>query len=165
MRYIYIGKIVNTHGLKGEVRIISKFKFKNKVFKNGMNIYIGKDKIKEVINTYRPHKNFDMITIMGINNINDVIKYKGLKVYIDYEELLLNKDEYLDEDLIGLKVYTNNIYRGVVSKVEYYGSYKLIIVNNNEIEYLVPYVSDIIEKIDFKDGNIYICDIKGLFDK
>ena len=52
MDYIYIGDIVNTHGLKGEVRIISEFKFKASVFKIGMNFYIGKDKNKEVVSSY-----------------------------------------------------------------------------------------------------------------
>lgn len=164
MRYICIGRIVNTHGLKGEVRLISKFKFKDKVFKEGMNIYIGNDKIKEVINSYRPHKNFDMITIKGIININDVLKYKGLKVFIDYQELVLNSNEYLDEDLIGLRLYMADIYRGVITKIEVYDNYKFIVVNNDEKEYLIPYVSDIIESINFKEGNIYINDIKGLFD-
>ena len=61
MDYIYIGDIVNTHGLKGEVRIISEFKFKASVFKIGMNFYIGKDKNKEVVSSYRTHKTFDMV--------------------------------------------------------------------------------------------------------
>ena len=49
MKYVLIGKIVNTHGLKGEVRILSSFKYKDKVFKNGMKVYIGKNKIEECI--------------------------------------------------------------------------------------------------------------------
>ena len=56
MKYIAIGKIVNTHGIKGEVRLLSSFKFKNKVFKKDMPIYIGNTKKKEIINSYRPHK-------------------------------------------------------------------------------------------------------------
>ena len=43
MNYIYIGKIVNTHGLKGEIRILSDFEFKDKVFVPNMKIYIGCD--------------------------------------------------------------------------------------------------------------------------
>ena len=70
MKYIYIGKIVNTHGIKGEIRLISTFKFKDKVFVPNMNIYIGKEKIKEVITSYRPHKQFDMICMKDYNNIN-----------------------------------------------------------------------------------------------
>lgn len=65
MDYIKIGKIVNTHGIKGEVRLLSKFPYKDKVFVKDMNIYIDK-KYKEVINSYRKHKNFDMITFSRI---------------------------------------------------------------------------------------------------
>ena len=50
MNYLCVGKIVNTHGIKGEVRILSKFKFKKEVFKVGNKIYIGNDK-KELKNT------------------------------------------------------------------------------------------------------------------
>ena len=77
MKYLYIGKIVNTHGIKGEIRIISKFKFKEKVFKKDMTIYIGENKDKEIISTYRVHKNFDMITMNGYDNIN--------QQYLDYK--------------------------------------------------------------------------------
>ena len=49
MEYIYLGKIVNTHGIKGEVRIISNFRYKSRVFVKGFTIYIGKKKDKEVI--------------------------------------------------------------------------------------------------------------------
>ena len=44
MEYVCIGKLVNTHGIKGEVRILSDFEFKNKVFVKGFKLYIGKDK-------------------------------------------------------------------------------------------------------------------------
>ena len=87
MKYIYIGKIVNTHGLKGEIRILSDFKYKELIFKDNFKIYIGEDKIPEVINSYRHHKIFDMITIKGINNINDVLKYKGKRVYVNKEDI------------------------------------------------------------------------------
>ena len=74
---IYIGKIVNTHGIKGELRILSNFSSKNKVFIPQMPIYI--DNQKEIINSYRHHKMFDMITLKNYNNINEVLKYKGKK--------------------------------------------------------------------------------------
>ena len=49
MTLIKIGKIVNTHGIKGELRLLSKFPYKDKVFINNMTIYIDK-KDKEIIN-------------------------------------------------------------------------------------------------------------------
>ena len=76
MNYLYIGKIVNTHGIKGEIKIISNFKFKNKIFLKNNKIYIGKNKIQETINSYRVHKNFDIEQdeyCFDLNNINESV--------------------------------------------------------------------------------------------
>ena len=164
MEYIYIGKIVNTHGIKGEIRILSDFKYKDKVFVKGKKIYIGKKYEEYIINSYRYHKIFDMITLSGINNINDVLIYKGKNVYIKRNELVLKDGEYLDTDLIGMNVLVNN---KIVGKVTGYLKDKYqdkIVVNKNEKEYLVPNVSDIIESINLKTKELCIRDIKGLLD-
>ena len=162
MKYIYIGKIVNTHGIKGEVRILSNFKYKDKVFIKDMIIYIGKNKDKEVINTYRPHKQFDMITMDGYSNINEILKYKGEAVYINKDDLKLDKNEYLDEDLINLDVIIDNNVVGKVKGVEIYPKQSFIVVKTEKKDCLIPYVSDIIEEINFKEGFIRIKNIKGL---
>lgn len=163
MEYLYIGKIVNTHGIKGELRILSKFKYKSRVMCKHFKIYIGKDKCVEVINTYRHHKQFDMITMEGYTNINEVLKYKGKPVYINKEDLILKKGEYLDEDLIGMKVLVNDVCYGVVAKIEKDRFQDKIVVNNEGKEYLVPYVCDIIKDINLNEKIITFEDIKGLF--
>ena len=56
MELVRIGKIVNTHGIKGELRILSDFEFKDKVFKKGVKVYVGKKKKEFIINSYRFHK-------------------------------------------------------------------------------------------------------------
>ena len=162
MEYIYIGKIVNTHGIKGEIRIISNFKYKNKIFIPKTNIYIGNNKIKEIITNYRPHKQFDMICLNGYNNINQVLKYKNEKVYIKKEELKLNKDEYLDEDLIGMNAIIDGEIVGTVKKIEVLKKQSLIVIKRKEKDCLIPYISDIIENIDFKKKSITFKNIKGL---
>ena len=75
MKYLYIGKIVNTHGIKGEVRILSDFEYKDLVFKVNNKLYLGDQKEEIIINSYRHHKNYEMITFNNITNINDVLKY------------------------------------------------------------------------------------------
>lgn len=162
MKYILIGKIVNTHGIKGELRLLSNFKYKDKIFKKNSIIYIGKDKVREVIVSYRVHKQFDMIMMDGYDNINQVLKYKGMKVYINREDLILNENEYLDEDLIGLDVKVNNMVVGRVKRIEKYPHQDLIVVKKEEKDCLIPYVSDIIEEINFVDGYMSIKEIKGL---
>lgn len=161
MELIKIGKIVNTHGIKGELRLLSKFPYKDKVFINNMNIYIDKKDI-EVINTYRKHKNFDMITLKGYSNINEVLKYKGKNVYVNKEDIILNDKEYLDEEIIGMTaIYKDNV-KGTVTDIERYDKITLLKIDNNDRYYLIPYNYNLINKID--DNKIYIKNIDGLFD-
>ena len=163
MKYVYIGKIVNTHGIKGELRILSDFKYKDKVFKSNMLIYIGKDKIEEKIVSYRKHKNFDMVCLDGYNNINEVLKYKGLYVYVNKEDIELDKDKYLDEYIIGMDVIVDNKVIGKVDNIEKNVQY-LIVVKNKNREYLVPYNDFFVKEIDINNKRIIINNIEGLFD-
>lgn len=164
MEYLYLGKIVNTHGIKGEVRILSKFKFKKKALTKHFKIYIGKQKIEEVISGYRPHKQFDMITIEGIENINDVLKYKGKHVYIKKSDIILEKGEYFDDDLIGMKVIMDNEIKGFVERIDTDIYQDKIIVNKCGTLVKVPHVSGIIKDINLEEGIITLDSIKGLLD-
>ena len=164
MKYIRIGKIVNTHGVKGELRLLSEFKYKDKIFKKDFLIYIGKDKIEEKINTYRKHKCFDMITLEGYTNINEVLKYKGCYAFINKEDLILNNNEYLNEDLIGFKVIYNNLDDIKVIGIEKYPSSDMLKVNYNDTFKLIPITDGIIENIDFERQEITLKDIKGLIE-
>lgn len=164
MKYVYLGKIANTHGIKGELRILSNFKYKSRVFKKGFKVYIGKEKIEEEIVTYRPHKQFDMITLKGYNNINDVLKYKSLNIFINKEDLILNENEYLDEDLINLSVICDNKYIGKIQKIEKYPHQDIFVIINNDKRYLVPYVNEFIKEINLEEKIIVINNIKGLIE-
>ena len=160
MNLIYIGKLVNTHGIKGEVRLISNFKYKDEVFKLGNIIYINNTEYK--INSYRVHKMFDMITLDGINSIDDVLPLKGSNVYI-------NKDNYtfsgiLNEDLIGLDVYDNNTYKGKVVEILEGIKYDLLVVDGVN-RHMVPNISEFVKNIDLKSNRIDINYIKGLDDE
>ena len=158
--YRYLGKIVNTHGIKGEVRILSDVDFKNIVFKKGFNLYIGSNKIKETINTYRVHKNFDMVTFEGINNINDVLKYKGENIYILKDDI---GSTITDEDYIGLSVYTDKYIGKVTSILKGYND--ILVIENETKKYMVPKLDNFIKNIDFDKKEIYIENIKGLIDE
>ena len=72
MNYIYVGEVVNTHGIKGELRVISNFNYKDKVFVKGMLVYLGLRKQKMTIASYRKHKNFALITLEGIEDLIDL---------------------------------------------------------------------------------------------
>ncbi|MBE6160281.1 MAG: 16S rRNA processing protein RimM [Lactobacillales bacterium] len=162
MDFIYVGEIVNTHGIKGEVRIISEFKYKKEVFKKGFKIYIDKEK-EMTINTYRVHKMYDMVTFEDINDINDVIEYKGLNVYINREDLKI--DGILDEDIIGLNAYSIDKEIGVVTEILKSKAHDILVVEKNNIRSLIPYINEFVEEIDLENKKIYIKEIEGLINE
>jgi 16S rRNA processing protein RimM len=163
MEYIYIGKIVNTHGIKGELRIISDFEYKERIFQKGFNLYIGKDKIKEEINTYRHHKEFEMVTFNEYNNINQVLKYLKENVYVLKEDLNLKDDEYLEKELIGFDVVENDKVVGEVINIEKTSpTNKIMEINYNGKRVLLPYHKDFILKLDLQNKKIEVKLIEGM---
>lgn len=161
MNLIYVGKIVNTHGIKGEVRLLSSFEEKNLIFKSDFKIYIGDDHEEQTINTYRRHKEFDMLTFKGIEDINLVLKYKGKKVYINKEDLNLKEDEYILEDLIGMKIICNNEELGIVSDIYDNKAGKLLYVSFAK-NYYIPYNNYYIKQVDVQKKEIHGENIKDL---
>ena len=154
---LYIGELVNTHGIKGEVRIISFFKYKNIIFKPNNYLYINNEKLK--IKTYRKHKNYDMVTFENYDNINDILKFKGNKVYI-------NKDEFkfpgpLNEDLFGKKVYDKDKYIGTLINIINNNGQEILAIKGNK-EYLIPYVDEFVKNIG---STIQLDLIKGFIDE
>jgi len=163
MNYIYIGDIVNTHGIKGEIKIISHFKYKSNVFIKGTPIYIGKDKEKQVINSYRKHKIFDMITLLGFDDINEVLRFKGEPVYIDKNEIKI--DGILNEDLIDMDVYNDESFIGKVTDILNNGVYDILVIENEKNKNLVPNIDEFIKNIDLENKTIQINMIEGLINE
>ena len=159
MDLVFIGKLVNTHGIKGEVRIISNFKYKDKVFKKDNYLYIMKKEYK--INSYRTHKMYNMVTLEGINSIEDAIVLKGENVYIDRSKYDLG---ILNEDLIGLEVYDNDTYKGKIVEILEGVKYDLLVIDGLK-KHMVPNIDEFVKDIDIKNNRIYINYIKGLDDE
>ena len=160
MSNIYVGKVVNTHGIKGEIRILSQFPFKEKVFKIGKTIIIGDKEYK--ITSYRVHKGFDMITLDGFNNINDVLFMMKKDVYTKKEELDLDDDEVLDEELITYAVLTKDGRRGIIKEIFYASESNKILRVELEHEVLIPIHSPMVLEINKKDKVVLVELIEGM---
>ncbi len=162
MDYVYIGTIIDTHGIKGEIKLRSDFERKDLVFKPGVIIYIDNKPYKIV--TYRYHKVYDMITLEGYDNINLVIPFKKKKVYVDREILNLSKEDYILEDLINCKVYIGDKEYGKV--VDYTtGKNPLLIVSINNKEKYIPNNKEFIKEIDINNKKIIVNEIgKGVLE-
>ena len=157
MDFVIVGKLVNTHALKGEVRIISDFDFKDRVFVKNNKLYLGKDREEVIIDSYRRHKNYEMCLFKGYS-YNDVLKFKGSLVYIDRSSLGLGIKEYLDEDLIGLSAFNEDKKIGVVQDVINNNGYKLFLVSGKYI----PYNKEFIVSIDLNGKQIFFKNLEGI---
>lgn len=159
MNYLYIGKLVNTHGIKGEVRLLSKFRYKDKVFVKGFKVYVGKDKEEFEIEKYRVHKNFDMLVFKDNYDINKVEYLKGSLVYINKDDLHLDDDTFLSIDLIGFNVIIDNKNIGIIKEVLDTPANEVLVLDNNV---MIPYVKEFIDNINTNKKTITIKNIKGL---
>ena len=153
MSRIVLGKYVNTHGIKGEIRIKSDFKYKSRVFKVGNTVII--DNKEYIINSYRVHKDYDMISLKDIDDINKIPFNKNILVYINKEDYL-NGDDYLDSDLIGFTVYNSKIEKTVIDISYLKGNKKLLKTMNGYIPF------ELIKNIDFKNKKILVEEVLGL---
>ena len=158
MDLVYVGKIVNTHGIKGELRIKSDFEKKELVFKVGNKIII--DNSEHIIRSYRYHKIFDMITMDEYDNINDVLCFVGKNVYVSRESLKLSDNDYLLNDLIGLNVVFNDTVYGIVKDYSN-DSNPLLQIEYDKI-YYIPINSNFIKSVDLVNKNIIVDNIEGL---
>lgn len=159
MEYIYIGRIITTHGLKGEIKIRSNFQYKEKVFKKDFKFYIGKEKEEHIVLSYRPHKDYDMVILSNIDDIDKAIKYKQELVFINKDDLKLN-NEYLNEDLIGLKAIYKSKEIGIVKSITNEGNNNIVIrLDNNKI---IPKDDNFIDNIDFNKKEIIFKNLEGL---
>ncbi len=163
MNWIYIGEIVNTHGLKGEVRLLSDFEYKKEAFLLGNKVYIGKNKEEVTIKTYRVHKEYDMFTFENLNTIDDVIIYKGEKAYMKKEEL--HVDGYYKEDIVGLSAFYQDKNIGTVTSIMKSKAHDILVITDGEKRNLIPYIPKFILKIDLEKKIININVVEGLLNE
>src|SRR5690554_2047517 len=109
MEYFNVGKIVNTHGIRGEVRIISLTDFPEKRYKKGTKLFVflkdEKNPIEVTVSSWRKHKNFDLLVFEGFHSVNDVEKFKGGLLKVSKDQLdELNEDEFYFHEIIGCTV-------------------------------------------------------------
>jgi len=145
--FVKIGYVSHPHGIKGEIRLISNFELKNIIFTPGFKVYFGDNHDEFIITGYRRHKHFDMITLEGITDINQILKYKKESVYIKRSHLGLKKDDHLISDLYNMAVYENDEFLGKIEDVVYNKANILLKIDGVKYFY-IPYNEQYITSVD-----------------
>ena len=165
-----VGKIVNTHSLKGEVKVISSTDFEEERFKKGSKLLItrGNQLIREVVvQSYRNHKNFLLVKFEGIDSVEEAEKLKNLQIKIDSTEVgELEENEFYFHEIIGCEVFDENDKNlGEIIDILTPGANDVwVIKGENGKEILIPYIEDVVKKIDITSKKVNIEVMEGLID-
>ncbi|MGY3817921.1 ribosome maturation factor RimM [Gemella morbillorum] len=165
-----VGKIVNTHSLKGEVKVISSTDFEEERFKKGSKLLItrGNQLIREVVvQSYRNHKNFLLVKFEGIDSVEEAEKLKNLQIKIDSDEVGgLEENEFYFHQIIGCEVFDENDKNlGEIIDILTPGANDVwVIKGENGKEILIPYIEDVVKKIDITNKKVNIEVMEGLID-
>lgn len=166
MSYIKIGTIVNTRGIKGQLKVKSMTDFQADRYFPGADIFIYYQKAYQpfVIKHYESLKNMDLIVLEGHEDINKVLCYKGCDVYVpEQNEVYLEDNEYHLTELLDCEVYQNQKPVGSVVSVRDFpqGDYLVIKTESGE-EKLVPFRDEFILDVDLEKQRIEIIYMEGL---
>lgn len=157
------GKIVNTHALRGEVRVYP-YCDDAEFLCEFDRLFIESDEA-EVVSS-RVHKGQALIKFKGIDNINDAEKVVGKLIYIDKNDVELEEGRFFIEDIKGLEVIdidTGVVYGKVINVIET-GANDVFEVKGEDKILLVPKIDDVVKDIDIVNKKILIRPIKGLFE-
>lgn len=167
-KWFNVGKIVNTHGIKGEVRVISKTDFADERYKKGNSLFLfiqgEAEPIELIVKTHRNHKNFDLLSFEGYDDINQIEKFKDGLLKVPESQLgKLDVDEYYFHEIIDCTVITEEGEEiGKVKEILTPGANDVWVVKGKGKEQLIPYIEDVVKEIDVKAKRIIISPLEGL---
>lgn len=166
--YIRVGVVASTHGIRGEVKVfpttddVNRFLNLKKVFLDAQN---GNQALE--IEGVKFFKKFAILKFKGIDNINEIEKYKGKDLFVTREDaVVLEENEYFIFDLIGCTVITDKGETlGTLSEVLSTGANDVYVVTTaDKKEILLPYTQECILDINITTKQIKAHIIPGLLD-
>ncbi len=163
MNSILIGKIVNIHGIKGDVKVYT-YTDDIENLTNLKSIFFDKELTKKCKVKYaKVHKNMLIVKLEGINSAEEANKLRDKDLYIPKEEIN-EEDTFYIEDLIGLDVYDiNENLLGVITYVFNTGANDVYeIEKKDKQKFYLPAIKQVIKKVDIKNKKMYVEMMEGL---
>ena len=158
-QYIEAGKIVNTHGVKGEVKI-QVWLDSPEFLKKFKTVHIDNKAVKLL--SGRVHKGFLIAVLDGVEDVNAAMSLKNKTVYIDRKDAKLPKGAYFLQDIIGASVVTEDGSEiGVLKDILETPASQIYVVQG-EVEHLIPAVDEFVLKVDAENAVVTVRLIEGM---
>lgn len=164
-QYLEAGKIINTHGIRGEVKIMP-YCDSAELLAEFDRLFIGKEHKEIEVVRARVFKGTVIAKLDGIDTVEEAEKLRNVMLYMHRDDLELDEDTYFIADLIGAEVRdadTGFVY-GKIADVMQTGANDVYVVKGEKREYLVPAIADVVVSTDTDSGVITIRPLEGLFD-
>lgn len=167
-KLILIGKVAATHGVRGQLRVVTysgnidSVRVKRSVIMKSLN---GETEIAEIAAS-AVHGKKILITLQAYEDVNQVQHLVGREIYVEREQLPeLDEGEYYWSDLIGLKVITTQGESlGEIYDIMATGSNDVYLVRGNEKEYLIPAIEDVVLNVNLEAGVMTVSPLEGLLE-
>lgn len=163
MSYQLIGKITGFKGLKGEMKVKPLSGFMLERLQPGATLYLKINNIYEtyIVKSYHEKQKYPLLVLKDFENINLVQSFNKAEIYVDSnQELDLEEHVYKEEDLIGLKVYQGQTYKGEVIGVKNYPMDDYLLVKTKDKNVLIPFRDEFI--VDMDETTIKVVEMEGL---
>lgn len=171
MAYYTVGTIVNTHGIKGEVRVVAITDFPESRFAVGATLYAFQkgqtQPVKLTVASERPHKNFYLLSFEGKPSINDVEIYKQSTLKVTDDQLQndqLQPGEYYYHQIVGLNVVTEDGDElGTIKEILSPGANDVWVVDRpGKDDLLLPKIDQVIKDVDLDRHQVTVELMEGL---
>lgn len=164
-----VGKIVNTHGIRGEVKVQRLTDFEER-FAIGEKVYIESstgELIEFEIDGHRMHQKFDLLRFKGFDSLNDIEPFKGKTLKIKEGQLnLLAEGEYYYHDIIGCDVFTTSgNFVGKITHIFETGANDVWEIKSpGGKEILIPFINDVVKEVKVGEQRVTIEPMEGLLE-
>lgn len=165
-QYLETGKIVGTHGVRGMVRV-QPWCDDGEFLTGFKTLYADKNGERKLkITSAKPHGNVVLMSISGVQSIEDAEKLRGTVIYINREDVELPEGRYFISDLIGLNVTDADTGEslGILTDVTETGANDVWHITKDSKEYLVPAIDEVIVSVEPEKESVVIRPLKGIFD-
>ena len=165
--YLEAGKIVSTHGVRGEVRVepwCDSIAF----LKRFKRVFFSADGSGEIaVEACRAHGSIALMKLKGVDDVEAAALLRNKLIYISRADARLSKNDWFIQDLIGCTVFDADneaVIYGKITDVSQTGANDVWHISDGKRETLVPAIKDVVVGVQVEQERVVIRPLKGLFD-